>query len=101
MGFLDFLFGAKKRQVQDFIDNGATILDVRTDREYKAGHIEGAMHIPLQELKNRVAQLKAMDTSFIVCCESGVRSAKAAKFLNFNNIEATNGGGWASLHKKL
>ena len=42
-----------------------------------------------------------MSKPFVVCCESGIRSAKAAKFLSLNNIEATNGGGWVSLSKKL
>ncbi len=53
MGFLDFIFGAKKRQVEDYIKSGAVILDVRTQREWAAGHIENAVHIPLNELNNR------------------------------------------------
>lgn len=101
MGFLDFLFGAKKRQVQFYMENGAEILDVRTQREWDHGHIEGARHIPLNELQNHVDELKSLEKPFIVCCASGVRSAKAAKFLNLHNIEATNGGGWVSLKRKL
>ncbi|WP_283637295.1 rhodanese-like domain-containing protein [Aquaticitalea lipolytica] len=101
MGFLDFIFGTKKRQVQDFLDNGAVVLDVRTQREWDKGHIENSKHIPLDDLHNHVDELKQMNKPFVVCCESGIRSAKAAKFLNLNNIEATNGGGWVSLSKKL
>ena len=101
MGFLDFLFGAKKKQIQYFLENGAVILDVRTKKEWDNGHIEDAVHIPLNELQNHVEKLKAMNKPFVVCCESGVRSAKAAKFLNLKRIEATNGGGWVSLSKKL
>ncbi|WP_104734607.1 rhodanese-like domain-containing protein [Hanstruepera ponticola] len=101
MGFLDFLFGAKKRQIQYFLENGAVILDVRTKKEWDNGHIENAVHIPLNELQNHVEELKAMNKPFVVCCESGVRSAKAAKFLNLKRIEATNGGGWVSLRKRL
>ena len=40
MGLLSFIFGAKKREVQRFLDNDAMILDVRTDREYQNNHIE-------------------------------------------------------------
>lgn len=101
MGFLDFIFGAKKRQVETYLENGAVILDVRTQREWDNGHIEGSKHIPLQDLHNRVNEVKAFKKPVITCCQSGVRSAKAAKFLNLNNIEATNGGGWAELKKKL
>ncbi|MBR9846469.1 MAG: rhodanese-like domain-containing protein [Algicola sp.] len=101
MGLLSFIFGAKKRQVKEFLKNGAVVLDVRTEREWNQGHIENAVHIPLDDLKNRVDEVKSLNKPVIVCCESGVRSAKAAKFLNLNNIEATNGGGWVSLKTKL
>lgn len=101
MGFFDFIFGAKKRQVQLYMQNGAEIIDVRTQREWDSGHIEGSRHIPLDDLKNHVDELKALNKPLVVCCESGVRSAKAAKFLNLNNIDATNGGGWVSLKSKL
>lgn len=101
MGFLDFIFGSKKRQVDEFLENGAVILDVRSQREWDAGHIENAVHIPLDQLNNRVDEVKKLNKPVVTCCASGVRSAKAAKFLNLNNIEATNGGGWVSLKGKL
>ncbi len=101
MGFLDFIFGSKKRQVDEFLENGAVILDVRSQREWDAGHIENAVHIPLDQLNNRVNEVKKLNKPVVTCCASGVRSAKAAKFLNLNNIEATNGGGWVSLNSKL
>lgn len=101
MGFFDFILGAKKHQVEAYLKNGAIILDVRTQREWDAGHIENAIHIPLDELKNRVDEVKQLDKPIITCCASGVRSTKAAKFLNLNNIAATNGGGWVNLKKRL
>jgi rhodanese-related sulfurtransferase len=101
MGFLDFIFSAKKRQVETYLKNGAIILDVRTQREWENGHIKNSKHIPLDNLHNRVEELKQLNKPFVVCCQSGVRSAKAAKFLNLNNMEATNGGGWVGLKKKL
>lgn len=101
MGLLDFIFGAKKRQVEGYLKNGALILDVRTQREWDAGHIDNSIHIPLSDLNNRVGEVKKLNKPIITCCASGVRSAKAAKFLNLNNIEATNGGGWVNLRNKL
>ena len=101
MGFLEFIFGAKKRQVENYLKKGALILDVRTQKEWDKGHIKNTLHIPLNELNNRVNEVKQLNKPIIVCCESGVRSAKAAKFLNLNNIDATNGGGWVSLNSKL
>ncbi|WP_430467466.1 rhodanese-like domain-containing protein [Winogradskyella ouciana] len=101
MGFLDFIFGAKKRRVEEFLENGAVILDVRSQREWDAGHIENSIHIPIDELNDRVEEVKKLNKPIIACCASGVRSAKAAKFLNLHNIEATNGGGWVNLKNKL
>lgn len=101
MGFLDFIFGAKKRQVEDYLKAGAIILDVRTKKEWDSGHIENAVNIPLNELNKRIDEVKKLDQPIITCCQSGVRSAQAAKFLNLNNIDATNGGGWVGLKSKL
>ena len=84
-----------------YINKGALILDVRTQREWDKAHIEDAIHIPLNQLHNHVDELKAMKKPMIACCESGVRSAKAAKFLNLVNIDAINGGGWVNVKRKL
>jgi rhodanese-related sulfurtransferase len=101
MGLFDFIFGNRQHKIQDYLKKGAIILDVRTEREYKSGAIAGAKHIPLDTLHNRVNELKKINKPVIVYCASGVRSAKAAKFLNLNNIDAINGGGINSLKNLL
>ncbi|MEZ4801826.1 MAG: rhodanese-like domain-containing protein [Gelidibacter sp.] len=101
MGFLDFIFGVKKRQIKELLAKDAIILDVRTQKEWDNGHIENAKHIPLDELEKRVDELKKLNKPVVTCCASGVRSAKAAEFLNLNNIIATNGGGWLRLKSQL
>lgn len=97
MGIFEFLFGNQQKKIADYLKKGAVILDVRTDREYQSGAIKGAKHIPLDTLRNHVNELKNLNKPIIVYCASGVRSAKAAKFLNLNNIDAINGGGINSL----
>jgi len=101
MGLLDFLFGDKNNTVSDFKDRGAIILDVRTPGEFNQGAIAGAKNIPLQTLNTKIDYIKKLNKPVITCCASGMRSASAASILNKNNIEATNGGGWQSLQKKL
>lgn len=101
MGIFDFIFGIRKRQVNELLAKGAIILDVRTQREWDQGHIKNAKHIPLDALKNRVDEIKKLNKPVITCCASGARSAKAAEYLNLNNIIATNGGGWLRLKKKV
>ena len=46
MGLLDFIFGAKKRQVQTYLKKGALILDVRPKEEFVKGFIPNSIFIP-------------------------------------------------------
>ncbi len=101
MGFLEFIFGRKKQQVEKFINDGAIILDVRTLREWNNGHIKKSIHIPLDQLKDRLPEIKQLNNPIITVCESGVRSAKATKLLNSNQIKTANGGGWKSLNERI
>ncbi|HEY9252209.1 MAG TPA: rhodanese-like domain-containing protein, partial [Nocardioides sp.] len=55
------------------------VLDVREDDEWAAGHIEGATHIPLQELPARLGELPEGQT--LVVCKVGGRSAQAVNYL--------------------
>jgi len=56
------------------------VLDVRTALEWRAGHIPGAVHIPVDELPGRVAELDP-DRETLVVCAHGIRSAAAAAWL--------------------
>ena len=60
-------------------DKSVTIIDVRTAEEYKAGHVEGAINIPYDEIENEVNYDK--DQTIAVYCRTGVRSSEAAKIL--------------------
>ncbi|MDQ6962809.1 MAG: rhodanese-like domain-containing protein [Mariprofundaceae bacterium] len=73
-------------------------LDVRSIEEYNQGHIAGAIHIPIQQLAQRLNELPK-DKRLYVHCEAGVRSAKAAALLidsGIRNIENMPAGmaGW-------
>ena len=56
------------------------VIDVRTAREWDAGHVEGALHIPLAELAKRTAEIPR-DRKVATMCEAGYRSALAASLL--------------------
>ncbi|MEN5072516.1 rhodanese-like domain-containing protein [Isoptericola cucumis] len=62
------------------LPEGATLLDVREQDEWDAGHAPGAVHIPLAELPVRHAELDA-DAPVFVVCRTGGRSAQATRFL--------------------
>ena len=102
MGFLDFLgFGTKTNAVQEYVQKGAIILDVRTPAEFKDGHIKGSKNIALQTLNGQVETIKKWNKPIIACCKSGMRSAQATSILKQNGIDCINGGGWTSLENKL
>jgi hydroxyacylglutathione hydrolase len=56
-----------------------TVLDVRTPSEWEAGHIEGAVHIPIAELNSRLIEVP--QGPLAVICGSGYRSAIACSLL--------------------
>ncbi|HUO99570.1 MAG TPA: rhodanese-like domain-containing protein [Rhizomicrobium sp.] len=56
------------------------IVDVRRPEEYAAGHIDGAVLMPLDNLPATYAQLPH-DVRLVVYCRSGHRSAQAVSFL--------------------
>jgi rhodanese-related sulfurtransferase len=58
----------------------AVVVDVREHAEWKTGHIQGAIHIPLAHLSGRLAQLPSGKT-IVTVCRSGHRSAAAARTL--------------------
>ena len=57
-----------------------TVIDVRNRTEFEAGHLPGALHIPVGHLEARLAEIPR-DKPIIVQCQSGARSAIATSVL--------------------
>lgn len=69
-------------------NDDALILDVREDKEFAAGHIPKARHIPLGQLAGRVQELdKFKRKPILVTCRSGHRSARACGMLKKAGFE--------------
>ena len=80
------------------IPDGAAIVDVREDDEWEAGHIDGAIHVPLGDLPTRLDDLP-LDDDLYVICRTGGRSNRAVAWLNSNGFDAYNiAGGMGSWH---
>ena len=75
-------------------ENKITIVDVRTRGEFMGGNVEGSINIPLQEIQQRLDEIKSLHQPIILCCASGSRSRQAAAFLQGCGIECENGGSW-------
>lgn len=69
-------------------NDDALVLDVREDKEYAAGHIPKAKHIPLGSLNARLKELeKYRKKPILVTCRSGQRSARACGILKKAGFE--------------
>ena len=65
------------------------ILDVRTDKEYEAGTVPNVIHIPLDDLRNRLNELDKSKT-YLVYCRTGLRSYIACRILIQNGFKVKN-----------
>ncbi len=76
-----------------------TVIDVREPSEFMAGHVDGALNIPVADLPtSSVIRNLDKNTPIVVYCRSGARAAMAANFLKslgFSNV--TNGINQTSL----
>jgi rhodanese-related sulfurtransferase len=80
------------------LPDGATLLDVREPDEWAAGHAPQAQHIPMGEIADRLGDLPAEESVYVIC-RSGGRSARVTAFLNANGWDAVNvDGGMQSWH---
>ncbi|MBK9329200.1 MAG: rhodanese-like domain-containing protein [Sphingobacteriales bacterium] len=80
------------------MNNKKIIIDVRTPGEYMGGHVTGSINIPLQEIQQRVDEIKSLHKPVVLCCASGNRSGQAAAFLKSQGIDCENGGSWSSVN---
>lgn len=74
------------------IPAGAKLLDVREDYEWEAGHADDALHIPLDQLPERLDDLDP-DQDLAVICRTGGRSARATQWLQSHGYSAVNVNG--------
>ncbi len=92
-GWLRRLFPSRPKvspaQARDLQAQGAILLDVRADAEWRAGHAPKARHIPLGRLPARLRDMPANRT-VITVCRSGHRSARAAALLARDGRDVVN-----------
>ena len=74
-------------EAQQLVKQGAGLLDVRTESEYRQGAIKGAQSLPLYKLRALVDRLDA-EKKYIIYCQTGVRSGVAAFLLGQRGITA-------------
>ena len=78
-------FPIDQQQAQQYLELGATVIDVRSPHEFAQRHLPGAVNMPLESLKDSLHQLPA--GTLLLHCKSGMRSNMAAGLLRKNGYE--------------
>jgi rhodanese-related sulfurtransferase len=76
-----------REQAQKLVEDGAQLVDVRADHEWEMGRIEGAAHLPLAELAERVGEIDK-DRPVVLYCRGGNRSTMATEALVAEGYDA-------------
>jgi rhodanese-related sulfurtransferase len=75
-------------------DKTAIFVDVRSKSEFEAGHVPGAINIPLEQLMGRMEEVDPSKGPVILYCRSGNRSGMALRILREAGLDNLyNGGG--------
>jgi rhodanese-related sulfurtransferase len=70
------------------LNDDVVLLDVRRDDEWEAGHASGAVHIPDDQLADRLAELPVDTQVFVACHGGGGRSTRITEFLTQQGYRA-------------
>lgn len=83
---------------QDALPDNAALLDVRENNEWAAGRAPHALHIPMDEVGIRQAEIPR-DRQIVVVCRSGGRSSRVVEYLLSQGFDAVNlAGGMQAWH---
>lgn len=101
-GFLKQLLGTpSSSELSEALGRGALLVDVRSESEFAAGSVPGAINIPLDEVEASLSALEGY-APIVVFCRSGNRSAKARSILIEHGItDVVNGGAWQEVASAL
>lgn len=72
-------------ELKGILPGGCTLIDVREEDEYVAGHIPGAVNIPLSTVQTNVAAFRDEYDVYVVC-QSGNRSMVVCEYLHDQDI---------------
>lgn len=76
-------------ELEAALQSGATLVDVREPDEYEAGHVPGAVLMPLASVPDALDKFKPDATTYLIC-KSGARSYRACEFLVDQGLDAVN-----------
>lgn len=84
-------------EIDQLVEGGEYLLDIRTGEEYSLGNINGSVNIPLDELRDRMDEIPK-DRIIYVNCQVGLRGYLGCRILNQNGFNTYNLDGGYSLY---
>ena len=94
------LFTPQPDRLSEILTADHVILDVRTNDEFKSGHIKGAVHIPLDQVQKNMDKIKKFGKPVVAYCRSGNRSGMACGYMTSAGITCANGGGYEQMRAR-
>lgn len=91
--------GNSGASIEEYLKEGAVVIDVRTAEEFREGHVKGSKNMVLNAIPTKVTEIKKMNKKVIAVCRSGARSGQATSFLKQQGIDVINGGPWQNVAK--
>jgi rhodanese-related sulfurtransferase len=76
-------------ELESALQSGAKLVDVREPDEYEAGHVPGAVLVPLATVPSALDHFATDATNYVIC-KSGSRSYRACEFLVDQGLDAVN-----------
>ena len=76
-------------ELEVMLKSGGRLIDVREPNEYEAGHVPGAVLVPLGDVPTALDRFGAGETNYVIC-RTGSRSHRACEFLVDQGLDAVN-----------
>ncbi len=86
---LDNIKSVLSKDVEEKLNEGYKLIDVREEHEWNAGHHSLAEHIPMSKIPEEINTFKENE-KYIIICRSGNRSGKVSNYLDNQGIQAFN-----------
>jgi rhodanese-related sulfurtransferase len=80
---------ASVEELESALQSGVALVDVREPDEYEAGHVPGAVLVPLASVATALDQFSADGPTYVIC-RTGARSYRACEFLADQGLEVVN-----------
>lgn len=70
----------------------AQIIDIRDKKKFAKGHIQGSRNIPFTSLREKLDEIKAIESPIVIVCDMGIQAGAAVQMIGKDNAYRLEGG---------